>query len=209
MGLIDIDPRIRDLDDALTARNGTAPDDAPDATNGIEAAVSMVVRIGHQLDFLLIKRASSDRDPWSGQMALPGGRWDPTDSSLLETAIRETLEETGVDLRRSGETLGKLDDVRPASTRLPKMRIAPFVFAVPHETQAVVASSELQSVHWVSLDSLRSPKVQASIAIDLGGTARSFPSYALVGEHVWGLTHRILTDFLSLSPPARRKPPRS
>jgi 8-oxo-dGTP pyrophosphatase MutT (NUDIX family) len=202
MSLIEIDPRIRELNDALTSRNGTTPDDTPDPTDRVEAAVSMVVRIGDQLDFLLIKRASSDRDPWSGQMALPGGRWDPTDSSLLETAIRETREETGVDLRESGVTLGRLDDVRPASKRLPKMRIAPFVFAVPHGTEAAVASSELQSVHWVSLDSLRSPTVQASIAIDVGGTARTFPSYALVGEHVWGLTHRILTDFLSLSSPA-------
>ena len=206
MSLISLDQRIRDLDEALTARNVTTRDAAPNPTDRMEAAVSMVVRAGDQLDFLLIKRASSDRDPWSGQMALPGGRWDPADPSLLDTAIRETLEETGVDLRQWGVSLGRLADVRPSSRRLPKMRIAPFVFAVPHDAEAVVASSELQSVHWVSLDSLRRPEAQASVAIDIAGTARTFPSYALVGEHVWGLTHRILQDFLSLSPPTPGTP---
>jgi len=200
MSLAQMDPRIRLLNEALATREGSAIDEHPDPTDRMEAAVSMVVRTGDQLDFLLIKRARSDRDPWSGQMALPGGRWDPTDESLLHTAMRETLEETGVDLGHSGLGLGRLEDVRPASPRLPKMRIAPFVFAVPHDTRAEVASSELQSVHWVPLDVLRAPQTHASVDIVFGDVSRSFPSYALVGEHVWGLTHRILTDFLSVFP---------
>ncbi|MCA9764471.1 MAG: NUDIX domain-containing protein, partial [Gemmatimonadetes bacterium] len=42
---------------------------------------------------LLIRRADRLGDPWSGHLALPGGRQEPADASLLETAIRETAEE--------------------------------------------------------------------------------------------------------------------
>ena len=200
MSLVQTDPRLRLLTEALDARGNPSDDEAPETSNRMEAAVSMVVRTGAQLEFLLIKRASSERDPWSGQMALPGGRWEPTDGSLLHTAVRETLEETGVDLSAAGLRLGRLSDVKPASPRLPKMRIASFVFAVPHDTPAEVASPELQSVHWVPVDALRTPETNQSVDIDFGEASRSFPSYALVGEHVWGLTHRILTDFLSVYP---------
>jgi len=200
MSLVQTDPRLRLLTEALDARGNPSDDEAPETSNRMEAAVSMVVRTGARLEFLLIKRASSERDPWSGQMALPGGRWEPADGSLLHTAVRETLEETGVDLSTAGLSLGRLEDVKPASPRLPKMRIAPFVFAVPHDTPAEVASAELQSVHWVPVDALRTPETNQSVDIDFGDVSRSFPSYALVGEHVWGLTHRILTDFLSVYP---------
>ena len=64
------------------------------------AAVAMLLRqtqAGPEVFF--IRRAEHPRDPWSGHMAFPGGRQHAEDSSLLDTAIRETLEEVGLDLR--------------------------------------------------------------------------------------------------------------
>ena len=78
-----------------------------------DAAVSVVVRANRHLDLLLIKRARSERDPWSGHMALPGGRRDPEDRDLEATASRETLEETGLDLAGVGTPLGRLDLLTP------------------------------------------------------------------------------------------------
>jgi 8-oxo-dGTP pyrophosphatase MutT (NUDIX family) len=49
---------------------------------------------------LFIKRADAVGDPWSGHMAFPGGRYEVGDQSLLETAVRETREETAIDIRR-------------------------------------------------------------------------------------------------------------
>ena len=48
---------------------------------------------------LLIRRAERAGDPWSGHMALPGGRYEPKDPDLLGTALRETVEEVGVALK--------------------------------------------------------------------------------------------------------------
>jgi 8-oxo-dGTP pyrophosphatase MutT (NUDIX family) len=176
-------------------------DEAPDpASDRMEAAVALVIRARERLDFLLIKRAAHERDPWSGHMALPGGRWETEDPGLLHTAMRETFEETGVELVRHGIPLGRLLDVAPQSSMLPKMRIAPYVFGVPADTEAVVASRELQSVHWIPLDVLAAPETATETRIHFSGFSKTFPSYHVVGEHVWGLTHRILTAFLERYP---------
>lgn len=200
MSILVRDPRLRILRDSLDPGSGIR-DERPDpATDRLEAAVSLVIRAGERLDFLLIKRATHDRDPWSGHMALPGGRWEPHDSGLLRTAIRETLEETGIDLEGHGSPLGRLDDVAPASPRLPPIRIAPFVFGVPADTRAAVTSHELESVYWVPIDDLRAPETSATVHIERPDFSKRFPSYNVVDEHVWGLTHRILTNFLARYP---------
>ena len=64
-----------------------------------EAAVALLLKgEGRGLQILLVRRAIAPSDPWSGDMAFPGGRRHPEDRSLRETAIRETMEETGIDL---------------------------------------------------------------------------------------------------------------
>jgi len=199
MRLLD-DVRIRVIRDAI-ASDTECEDVQPDPdSDRIEAAVSLIIRACEPLDFLLIKRAEHDNDPWSGHMALPGGRWEPRDSGLLGTAIRETREETGVDLAAYGMPLARLDDVSPGSPTLPPMRIAPFVFAVPGWTEASVTSHELERVHWVPLTLLHAPETSSSVRIRLSGISKSFPSYNVVDEHVWGLTHRILSGFLERFP---------
>ena len=82
-----------------------------------QAAVSVVLRSAEGLDLLLIKRAHFDRDPWSGHMALPGGRRDPKDIDLKHTAIRETMEETALELGQDDQHLGQLKALEPNSDR--------------------------------------------------------------------------------------------
>ena len=200
MSLRDTDPRFGVMSHALSSPESEDDDPRTYASERLETAVSVVIRAKDNLDFLLIKRATSERDLWSGHMALPGGRWEPTDSGLIHTAQRETLEETGVDLECLGSPLGRLNDVATASPRLPKLRIASYVFGVPANTEAVVASEEVESVFWVPLDTLRSTDTLTSVEISLPGGPQMFPSYNVVGEHIWGLTHRILAHFLELYP---------
>jgi len=199
-----LDPRLRAihgvLHDDSTANPFELPTDRPpkdgDDADRIRAAVALVLRPGKELEFLLVKRATHERDPWSGQMALPGGRWERSDDGLLHTAQRETLEETGLDLRSFGTPIGRLGDVTTSSPRIPKMRIAAFTFAVPPGTPAKVASRELDAVHWVSVDLLRAPETASEFKLEQPGHRVRFPSYHVVGEHVWGLTYRILSGFI-------------
>jgi 8-oxo-dGTP pyrophosphatase MutT (NUDIX family) len=197
---LETDPRFWVLSEALASYASDADDPPPPDPDFLQTAVSLVIRANDHLDLLLIKRARSDRDPWSGHMALPGGRRDPGDRSLLDTASRETLEETGLDLSAGGVHLGKLDEVAPASVRLPKLTIQPFVFGVPGSAQADVASREVQAVHWITLDQLRAPETHSDVEIPLPGGSRTFPWYRVVDEVVWGLTYRSLAQFLELYP---------
>jgi 8-oxo-dGTP pyrophosphatase MutT (NUDIX family) len=194
------DPRFGVLREALSAYASDADDPPPTATDFLQAAVALVVRGREPLEVLLIKRAKREGDPWSGHMALPGGRRDPADASLLDTAVRETIEEIGLDLRELGVHLGRLEVVRPASPHLPRMTITPHVFGVPADTAAAAASEEVDAVHWVTLDRLRDPATRGEIEIRLPGGSPRFPGFMVAGDVVWGLTYRILEDFLGRAP---------
>ena len=70
------------------------------ADNESHAAVAILIRERNDdLEFFLVKRAEVEGDPWSGDMAFPGGKRCQNDEDLSETAMRETLEETAIDLR--------------------------------------------------------------------------------------------------------------
>src|SRR5690606_12995479 len=77
-----------------------------------EAAVALVFRPVGEADaeLLLIRRATRSGDPWSGQIGLPGGNRSRVDQTLEDTAVRETAEELGIDLRAHGTPLGILDE---------------------------------------------------------------------------------------------------
>ena len=148
-------------------------------------------------------------------MALPGGRWEPGDRSLLATAIRETLEETGVRLPQrslrspapSGDFLGCLPAVEPDSPHLPAITIVPFVFHVPPGTQAAARSTEVAATYWVRLDRFRHGAARASVRLTRSGTEYRFPAVRTAAdEPVWGITYRVvmaLMDRLEHRDPAR------
>ena len=174
------------------------PADAPEARPAAVALVLLPVPDG-ALEILFIRRAERADDPWSGQIAFPGGRQEASDPDLLTTAVRETREETGVDLS-TAEHLGVLDDLHPRTPTLPPVVVRPFVFALAARP-ALVPSDEVQRAFWVPLAHLTEPGVRREVTLTLRGAKRTFPAY-LVGdgdEVIWGLTERILTPFLHLA----------
>ena len=196
------DDRIRGVGAALESANLSADRSQPLAPRG-QAAVALVLRVGEELEFLLVRRAESERDPWSGHMAMPGGRREQNDPNLVATAIRETAEETHI-LLDSEWTLGRLDPVSPQSQRLPTLRVHPFVFAAPSDTTAIPEGSEIASVHWVPVSQLFDPDLHTTVEIPLIGTIREFPALKLGGHIVWGLTYRILRNFQETYANSRR-----
>jgi len=163
----------------------------------IEAAVAVVLApaTGGELQLLFIKRAAHRDDPWSGQMALPGGRREPADHSLEVTAVRETAEETGIDLA-GGELIGVLDDLAPTTPVLPAVVVRPFVFALPHKPE-VVPSPEVALHLWTPVATL--PEIAREAKVTVRGKLMRVSAYC-VGQHVvWGMTHRIIKGFLDLA----------
>jgi 8-oxo-dGTP pyrophosphatase MutT (NUDIX family) len=188
------DPRFDPLR-AVLSSPPHAPDPSPKDGN-YQAAVAVVLRGCEDLELLLIKRARSPSDPWSGHMAFPGGKREPGDRSLLHTAIRETHEETGVALRPDRHHLGRLSLVDPATRRLPPLTITPFVFGVAGGSVARAASSEVDRVFWVPISQLLNPASRGTYRYDAGDMVRRFPSFNVQDQVVWGLTYRVLEEFL-------------
>jgi 8-oxo-dGTP pyrophosphatase MutT (NUDIX family) len=168
-----------------------------DEPGAVRAAVAIVLAPGTSGDaeLLLIKRAERKGDPWSGQMALPGGRHEPGDRILLDTARRETYEETGIGLSED-QVLGELDDLHPTTRLLPSIIVRPFVFSLPY--RPTVQTSDEVTLHlWVSLTVLRAAATRSSISVR--GKRMEVASYALGPYIIWGMTERIIRPLIDLA----------
>lgn len=177
-----------------------APIDAVAHAESRYAAVAAVLRVvdAHP-EVLFIRRAEHEGDPWSGHMAFPGGRHEPDDASLEVTAIRETQEELALDLR-SGQLLGRLDDLAPRSPMLPPIIIRPFVAVVAPDV-TLVPSHEVAATYWVPLRVLQHEDTQAEHVMTINGARANFPGFRVDEHIVWGLTERIVRQLLSLLDP--------
>jgi 8-oxo-dGTP pyrophosphatase MutT (NUDIX family) len=144
------------------------------------------------LSVLLIRRSERDGDPWSGHVALPGGREEPEDPDLVATAMRETAEEVGILLERS-QLLGALDDVAPRSPVTPPFTVRPFVFGLELQP-ALQLSGEVASAHWEPVETLMRAEARGELALTIAGVTRRFPSYQTAAGTLWGMTERILSE---------------
>lgn len=169
------------------------------AGNEVRRAAIMIalrLRADGEPELLMIKRADAEGDPWSGHIALPGGRQEPRDADLAATAVRETLEETGVDVASDGRLLGHLDDLMPRSPTLVPIVIRPYVALVRYDVE-IVASREVAAAFWVSLSALSAPAAWSVGTVQVRGAARRVSIFQHGEYTVWGLTERVLRQFLS------------
>ena len=182
-----------------SALDSHSPVAAEDEEGVRKAAVALIFRLSANdaVELLFIKRAEYEGDPWSGQIAFPGGRVEARDASLAETAIRATREETGIDLAREGMMVGRLDDLRPRTVRLPAIMVRPFV-ALLDRSEPLVLSKEVALSFWLPFTQLARNDSWADGIVRAGGVqinARVFKH----DEHVvWGMTERILSQLLAL-----------
>ncbi|HEY0005145.1 MAG TPA: CoA pyrophosphatase [Pyrinomonadaceae bacterium] len=173
-----------------------------------QAAVALVLRRSFETpELLVIKRAVHERDHWSGHLALPGGRRDRADADLRQTAIRETLEEVGIDLASGGQVLGPLETIGPRSPQAPQIAVTPFVAVAPAQYNLSPArpeplelslNQEVAAAFWVPVNWLKKNGRSEIFRFIVNGKEREWPSYPTPEGPIWGLTERVITNFLSL-----------
>ncbi len=134
------------------------------------AAVALIL---NEKEFLLIKRAEQSGDPWSGQMALPGGHRE-INETCEQAAIRETMEEVGLSISVN-RPLGIYHTLNG------HVSVAAFE-CVARELE-VHSDGEVSEYFWVSVKDLI-PESEA---------------YKFRNYTIFGLTYRILHDYFSLN----------
>jgi len=189
-------PAIGALRVSLDSRRPIAAEEEPGVR---KAAVALIFRAGRDRspELLFIKRAEYPGDPWSGQIAFPGGREESGDSSLRETAVRETREETGIDLAREGMVIGILDDLRPRTVRLPAVVVRPYV-AVLERSEPLELSPEVALAFWIPFGTLVHKASWQEDTVFARGVQINARVFRHEDHVIWGMTERILAQLLEL-----------
>ncbi|MBK6528068.1 MAG: CoA pyrophosphatase [Deltaproteobacteria bacterium] len=168
------------------------------------AAVAVILRERDgALEVLVIRRAERAGDRWSGHAALPGGKVSESDTSIDDTALRETLEEVGLDLRAIGaRRLGQLDDHPSLKQRSwARFTVVPVVYAIEGDPPLTLDAREVAEAMWVPLDEVR--RTQGSMlwwfrpvkAIPVKLPMR-LPRWQWRGLTIWGLTYGMLRELM-------------
>lgn len=126
-------------------------------------------------------------------MAFPGGRHEPADASLHETAVREAAEEVGLALGAS-ERLGVLTPLRsPVRDPVRALTVVPYVYRVP-TWPPFRLSDEVQSVHLIAARRLFGGEGRGRFRYQKDGYDLELPCVELDGTFIWGLTLRMVDE---------------
>ncbi|MDX1635470.1 MAG: CoA pyrophosphatase [Marinobacter sp.] len=162
------------------------------------AAVALIYREGDDghPELLFIQRARREGDPWSGDMAFPGGRMQPEDATPRAAAERETLEETGLDLARHGRFEARLSDlVTRHHSRWRPMVVTPYVYCWQGPS-AVAANHEVERVVWISIDHLAARENQGKLSWRTPIGTFKLPCCRYQDCCIWGLSYSMLRELL-------------
>ena len=150
------------------------------------------------LELLFIRRAERTGDTFSGHMAFPGGVKEEADQDILSTAIRETLEEIGLDLHKDGELIGRFDDYKPVTPSANHFIVSPFIFYINKPNVTLIKNpDEVEDAIWIRLDKLK--KLLPSSKRTANRFNREYQDYVFdhEGYRIWGMTGKILYSFIT------------
>ena len=161
--------------------------------NAVKSSVLILFYTMSGKDHIVFIRRPQYNGVHSGQIALPGGRWETTDKSLYHTALREAREEIGIDTHQV-KHLGKLTDLYiPPSNYL----VSPFVATYnkqpdfspdPQEVDEIL---EIPFSFFLEKTSVKNRKIEI-----LGGLVIETPCFEYKGNVIWGATAMIISELI-------------
>lgn len=154
------------------------------------AAVAAILRRGRAgIEALFIKRRERPEDPWSGQVAFPGGGFAKDDGNTLNSVTREVEEEVGLRLGVDAEAVGMLNIASPLNR--PRLKVAPYVALLKREVK-LNPGVEVDRTFWAPLAELREDVVEVNVK----GERLKVKAYRYGGEVIWGMTARLVEELI-------------
>jgi 8-oxo-dGTP pyrophosphatase MutT (NUDIX family) len=161
----------------------------------IDAAVLIPVYRSQDGELHIVMILRNPGGVHGGQIAFPGGKHDPEDETMLDTALREVREELGLIVERNDV----LAELPMEQTRTTGYRVFPFLarIAVPDRWQ--IAEREIAEIIDVKLTDLtRRDAHDKMIGRFPTWEKAQQVSFYRIGEHrLWGLSYRILQPVLA------------
>jgi 8-oxo-dGTP pyrophosphatase MutT (NUDIX family) len=154
------------------------------------AAVGLIlIQVQQDFKILFVKRVERLSDPWSGQIAFPGGKKETKDSNLKDTVIRETFEETNIKLDEDN-LIGVLEAID--SGHFSNIKILPFISLLKGPQIIKLNKKELDNYFWYSYKKILNNRSLVEI------NSKKEPAYILGDKIVWGITYKILREFCEI-----------
>jgi 8-oxo-dGTP pyrophosphatase MutT (NUDIX family) len=174
-------PRIKEMPESI-------PDDAK-----LSAVMILLFHKNEEWHFLTIRRAE-DGHAHSGQIGFPGGRQEPGDTDLMETALRETFEEIGIKQQQIN-TIGSLS---PVYIPVSNYQVFPYLGFVEEMNPYTLSIKEVKEVVEIPLSTIlrAQSKVQAEISTNIEPhVQRTVNAYKLLdGTIIWGATAIMIAE---------------
>lgn len=148
------------------------------------------------LHMVFIRRASHDKDKHSAQIAFPGGKVEPTDKSMIDTALREANEEIGLD----PGTVKIIGEITPLPIPVSRFKVFPILGFANETPQFIPQLSEVDEILEFPIDMLIDPKIVEShkIKLSTGQWIKNVPVYNINGNIIWGATAMILSEVIEI-----------
>ncbi|MBF0196878.1 MAG: NUDIX domain-containing protein [Planctomycetes bacterium] len=157
-----------------------------------KAAVALI-QARDSSEILILKRAEHPNDPWSGHLALPGGRYEEEDQDLCATSIRETYEECGLTLKRE-ECISEMG-IFFAGHYIRKNPIPVMVYAFEIPSSRVdlkLDPKEVAASYWVKESSLNDFSQHELHAFYPDQPSIKKPAIKIEGTFLWGFTYNVI-----------------
>lgn len=158
----------------------------------VQAAVLVALTDNSSNPSVVLTKRAETLSSHSGEVSLPGGKWEPQDPDLQFTALRETHEEIGV-APETVQVLGAL----PTLQTYQGLTVSPFVGIIPEDLVYIPNKDELDAIFHVPLSFFVADQRIRTDTFERNIGHTWSPAYEFEGFEIWGFTARLLTSFVS------------
>jgi 8-oxo-dGTP pyrophosphatase MutT (NUDIX family) len=163
--------------------------------SAVKSSVLLLFYMKKKEPYIVFIKRAMYKGVHSGQIALPGGRWETTDKSLYYTALRESREEIGI-FAENVEFGGKLTDLYiPPSNYI----VSPFAGFYPELPVFKPDAIEVQEILEFPFEKFLNENSRKLVSIDIGNNVLiEAPCFDIYGHIIWGATAMMLNEMIIL-----------